>query len=107
MTNDANVKKLLQDHERRIAALEAMLAKPKSAPISKIKKSLTDHVIDLRNAHFFSTMRTVEETHKKLQGTYPCELNRVAVALLRLASNKQLRKATKKDGTKEYKAYVW
>ena len=106
MTND-DVKKLLQDHERRIAALEAMLAKPKSAPVPKSKKSITDHILDVRAAGFFSQPKTADETHKKLQGKYPCELNRVAVALLRMAINKQLRKATKTVDNKKYKAYVW
>ena len=63
--------------------------------------------MDLRNNGFFSKPKTADETASKLQGTYHCEGNRVAMALLRLANRRQLRRATKVVDKKEYKAYVW
>lgn len=71
------------------------------------KHSISDHVIELRNSSFFSQPKTAEETHAKLGRIYPCELNRVAVALVRLTERKQLRKASKVIGKKKYIAYVW
>lgn len=101
------IKGKLKNHERRISALESPPSKPKSLQITKGKKSLSDYCIELRDKGFFSQPITAEETHKKLQGVYLCELNRVAMALLRLANKKQLRKTSKIVSEKKYKAYVW
>jgi hypothetical protein len=62
--------------------------------------------LDLKDKRFFSIPKTAEETYEELQKIYPCEDNRVAVALLRLANKKQLRKATKIIKEKKYRAYV-
>jgi|SRR3989338_2254136 len=104
---DENIDDILNDHEKRISALESLSSKSKLSHSVKEKKSLTDYAIELRDKNFFSQPKTAEETHKKLQGVYNCELDRVAMCLLRLASNKQLRKASKMINDKKYKAYVW
>ena len=102
-----DVSKKLQDHERRISALEKILDNVKKPKIRGNKQSISDHIIELRDAGFFSQQKTAEETHTKLSGKYPCELNRVAVALVRLAGRKQLRVSSKVVGKKKYKAFVW
>jgi hypothetical protein len=106
------VDKILTDHEIRIAKLEELLAS--KAPISKKttknttkSATLADHIVALRDAGFFATARTADDAHKKLASHYHCDLNRVAVALFRLASRKQLRKARAVVNGKDYQAYVW
>ncbi len=74
---------------------------------SSERNTLPEHILSLREAKFFSQPRTSDEVHKELQPTYACEDNRVAMALLRLANKKQLRKATKVINDREYKAYAW
>lgn len=104
---DDETRKILTNHEKRISALEAPQPKSKASQSVKQKKSLADYVIELRDKKFFSQPKTAEETQKKLQGIYNCEADRVAMGLLRLASRKQLRKASKTINGKKYKAYVW
>ena len=108
MPENKDVSKKLQDHERRISALEKILGNAKKPKTRGDKQSLSDHVIELRDGGFFSQEKTAEETHTKLRGKYPCELNRVEVALVRLAGKKpkQLRITSKVVGKKKYKAYV-
>lgn len=108
MENNSEVHKILEDHEKRIANLETILAnKPKTLLAVKDKKSLSDHIIELRDTGFFTQPKIPDETHNKLQENYHCERNRVDVALLRLAGRGQLRKTTKIIDDKKYKAYVW
>ncbi len=111
---EKQIKQTLDDHERRLSKLELLLTANRGGT-SKIKKipgqgnnvHLTDRIIDLRDNKFFSRPMTAEETHKKLQETYHCELNRVAMALLRLAKRRELRRASKEANGKKYKAYAW
>ena len=98
---------ILKDLEKRISALESLIGKSQKLKIQSGKQSLSDYIIELRDSGFFSKPKTAEETHTKLIEKYHCELNRVAMALLRLAERKQLRKASKLIGKKKYKAYVW
>lgn len=70
-------------------------------------KSLSDHIIELRDGGYFKQPKTAQEVHKKLQPIYPCDLNRVEVALLRLYKKRQLRKTSKIVGRKKIIAYVW
>ncbi len=107
MKSDSDLKRMLGDHEKRISHLESLVLKPAPKITSKDKRKLSDHAIDLRDKGFFSQPKTATETHSKLQQTYRCELNRVEVALLRLAKRKQLRRASKLVAKKKYQAYVW
>lgn len=107
MGSNVRINRILRDHESRISALEAILTKSELPKITKGKKSLPNHVIELRNKGFFSQPKTAEESHKEIQKNYPCELNRVEVVLIRLFHKKQLRKASKIISRKKYKAYVW
>ena len=85
MARNKEINDILKDHEKRISTLESLIKKKKISKITKTKKSVSDFIIELRDNSFFSQSRTAEETHKKLQGKYNCELNRVEVALIRLA----------------------
>ncbi len=70
-------------------------------------KTINDHILNLKTQKFFKQPKTAKETHIKLQGVYPCELNRVAVALLRSQKAGELRKTTKLINKKKITAYVW
>lgn len=109
MTKDTNteIKALLQDHEKRIAKLESVLSNSKMPKIKKGKQSLPKHIMELRDNGFISQPKTAEEIHEKLEASYPCVLNRVEVALIRLCERRHLRKAAKKVSGKSCVAYVW
>ena len=78
-------------------------AKPVSA---KSASALPDHILVLKQSGFFKQPRTAVEDHEKLQSHYPCELNRVAVALLRLHKKRAVRKTSKTVGERKQIAYV-
>ncbi|CAE6486795.1 hypothetical protein [Candidatus Nitrosotenuis uzonensis] len=65
------LKQLLNDHEKRISALEAALkgssGKPRTATSGK--KTITDLLIELKDAKFFNQPRPVNEIVKKLATT--------------------------------------
>jgi hypothetical protein len=86
-------------------------ASPRKAASKKPKEGeknkLPDHILRLREEGFFNPPKTAAETHAKLQPEYSCDLNRVAVALLRLRERKELRKTTKVSGDKKQVAYGW
>jgi len=71
------------------------------------RRGLPAHILKLRDQGFFKKPKTAHEVQAKLQLVYPCELDRVAMALLRLQRRKQLRKASKMVGKKKQVAYVW
>lgn len=105
MSEIDGIKRKLENHEDRISKIEEIIFKKKKIP--KIKKTLRDHILEERDKGYFSVPRTAKEVHKKLHNRYPCELNRVAVGLLRLQKNaKLLRKTSKKVGKKTHTAYV-
>lgn len=102
-----DIDKILQNHEKRIFALEASVGKPKKQKTKMEKQSLSDHIIELRDDGFFSQPKIAKEVHTKLTGKYNCELNRVEVALKKIADRKELRRTSKIISDKKYKAYVW
>lgn len=107
MKSDKDFERMLTDHEKRISHLESILLKSRNRKTRNDKHKLSDHIMVLRDKGFFVQPKTAEETHKKLQESYHCELNRVAVALLRLSKRKQLRRASKIIEKKSYQAYAW
>ena len=107
MKSERQFNSLIEDHEKRITRLESILSQRKTLAAPKDKQKLTGHITELRAKGFFAQPKTAGETHNKLKGTYHCELDRVAMALLRLAKRKQLRRATKIIDKKKYQAYVW
>ena len=67
---------------------------------------LPDHILSLRDTGFFDAPRTSVEVWDRLQSKYPCEPNRVAMALLRLQRRRKLRKASKSNEGRKQLAYV-
>jgi len=72
-----------------------------------VKKSLSDHIVGLRDRGSFKKPLAPQEVHEKLESTYHCDLIRVKVELIRLQKRGLLRKASKLIGKKKYVAYVW
>ena len=70
-------------------------------------KNLSFHILRIRDAGFFNEARTAKEVHSKIKVPYPCDLNRVAVALVRLRQRKKLRKTSKIVDKRKLVSYVW
>lgn len=98
-----NINKILEDHERRLTLIEKGKVDIK---LKSSKKSLSRHIIELRNQGSFKEPITSEEVYKKLSSIYPCDFNRVQVELGRLLKRKELRKTSKLINGKKYIAYV-
>ena len=81
--------------------------KTKSRATRSFRNTLPDHILPLREEGFFRQPRTAPEIHKKLQGVYPCDLNRVEVALYRLHKKRLLRRTSKGTGESKQVAYAW
>jgi hypothetical protein len=107
MIKEDQNEKRLRIIEKRLTSLESRILESKTNLKSPSKITLSNKILHLRDSGFFSQPRTSDEVHKKLVPTYYCVLNRVEVALFRLASTKKLRKATKKINSHSYQAYVW
>jgi hypothetical protein len=83
-------------------------ARRAAAPVQKSAKGgLPERILDLRDKGFFSQPNTGNEVQAKLNPTYSCKVDRVLMALLRLAKKKKLRKASKTIDGKKQVAYVW
>jgi len=98
------INKILQDHERRLTLIEKGKVDVK---IKSGKKSLSKHIIELRDQGSFKEPITSEEVYKKLASIYSCDFNRVQVELGRLLKRKELRKTSKLINGKKYIVYVW
>ena len=83
------------------------LKKSKRAVVSTEKASLTDHILALRDQEFFKQPMTANEVHVEVEKIYPCDLNRVEVALIRMHKRRELRKSSKTIEKKQKIAYVW
>jgi hypothetical protein len=75
---------------------------PKSKPAK-----LPEYIVEIRDSGFFKEARIGNEVHATLHGKYPCQIDRVHVALLRLQRKRLLRKTKKLVDGKEQVAYVW
>ena len=107
MGADANLRKQLADLERRVRVLEGKPPKQRTQKDSQKPKSLPQHILSLRDSGFFAQPKVANDVHKRLMPAYHCEVDRVAMALYRLASRKELRRASKVVGGKRLQAYVW
>jgi len=74
---------------------------------TKNSSSLPQRIIRLREKGYFASPRVYNEVHTEIQKEYPCDPDRVRVALIRLQRNKQLRKTSKNYGGKDLTAYAW
>ena len=94
---------------QRLSRLEGVTfsEKRKIKPKAGGTKSLADHIFALRERNIFKKPLIPQEVHDKLETTYPCDLSRVKVELIRLQKRGQLRKASKSIKKKRYIAYVW
>ena len=101
------IEEIIQCHEKRILALEAIFKKDKMPKAKTGKKSLQNYIVELRDKGFFSKTKTAEEVHEKLEEKYPCVLNRVEVALIRLCAKRLLRKTSKMISGEASIAYAW
>jgi hypothetical protein len=107
--NDTSQKDILKRLERLEKAVFGARAVKTSAdrPPSSREGALPAHISKLKDQGFLKTPRTAVEVKEKLQPTYHCDIDRVAMALLRLHKRKQLRKTTKRVGARKHIAYVW
>jgi len=71
------------------------------------RMTLPKYILALRDDIFFKQPKTALEVHVKLQSIYPCDLNRIEVALVRLRKAGKLRKTSKIISGKRIVAYVW
>ena len=71
------------------------------------RMTLPKHILSLRENRVFKQPKTALEVHAKLQSIYPCDINRVEVALVRLRKGGKLRKSSKLVKGKQLVAYVW
>ncbi len=89
----------------------------KAQPVRKAQPaavaSLPERIIALRDSlDFFRTSKTSEEVLAEFQDSskptyYPCEPDRVGMALVRLIKRGELRKISKEIEGKKKIAYVW
>ena len=68
--------------------------------------TLPENILQLRASGFFREPRVAAEVHEALRTMYPCEMNRVEVALSRLKGRKELRVTSKLVSEKKQIAYV-
>jgi len=102
------IEERIEEHEKRIAEIEKAIFEQRVKPEEKQKfKGLPERILALRDNNFFGSPRTDVEVHTEITKTYPCDLNRVSVALLRLSKKKELRRTAKVKENKEYVAYAW
>lgn len=103
----------LQEILKRLARLEkgvagnAPIKANNEKPMKLAEEGLPAQILKLRGHGFFKEPKTANEVQSKLQPTYHCELDRVAMALLRLQRRKKLRKSSKMLKKIKQVAYVW
>ncbi|MDD5302740.1 MAG: hypothetical protein PHS14_06475 [Elusimicrobia bacterium] len=107
MLSGDELKGILKQLEKRLEKLEAAVftAAPR-VDVPTTKRTLPDHILELRDKGFFSKPQTSTDVHEALNDTYPSEFDRVAMALIRLADRKELRRLTKTVDGKKYKAFA-
>lgn len=59
-----DIQKILENHERRISALEEIIGKSKR--VARVKKSVTDLIIELKNSGFFKEERVLSQIRDAL-----------------------------------------
>jgi hypothetical protein len=105
---------LTDEHGRSYFGTAVLTNEPASIPSKRARThahqeplNLPDHILALRDAGFFKQSRTGNEVHSALQEKYPCQTDRVQMALLRLQRKRLLRKTKRSVDGKEQVAYVW
>lgn len=104
----SHIQALIEDCIRLVGKTEKSQPRRTPAPVQEATKGgLPERILDLRERRFFSRPKTGKEVHARLNPAYPCEADRVFMALLRLSKKKKLRKASKVIDGKKQVAYVW
>ncbi len=105
---------LVDDHGQRYdGEVDLVRAGPSVKPRAvtpqgrKKNPTLPERILGLREKGFFAAPRVSAEVFEAIKKTYYCEPDRVTMALIRLRTGKELRKATKLYGGKKLNAYVW
>jgi len=100
--------KILARLERLEAAVFGKTAGkgPKRAGMRHSAETLPERILKLRDSGFFNPAKVPSEVRARLNPNYPCELDRVTMALLRLQRRRALRKTSKIVDGKRYAAYV-
>lgn len=103
------IETLVAECLQAVGEKSASTASPRKASHSSkpAKNALPDRIVALRDKGFFAQPKTPREVQAKLNPSYACEWDRVAMALLRLVKRKKLRKASKSMKGKKQIAYVW
>jgi len=107
--NLQQIKVLAGECLREIGIKNASPGRKTPKPNASINPRMTlpKHILALRENQFFKQPQIALEVYEKLQPTYPCDINRVEVALVRLRKNGELRKSSKLVKGKRLVAYVW
>lgn len=94
--------------EKRLATLEQKTTVTRKQSQSRaLATSLPDCIISIRSNGFFKKPRSIDEVHEHIQNEYSCEVDRVSMALLRLAKRRELRKCFVMKNDRKFKAFVW
>src|SRR6266404_2680437 len=102
----------LRQIERLVAICLDAVGENRAAPTKHLAaaklmaNTLPARILELRDKGFFAQPKTSRDVRAKLSTSYPCELNRVEVALPRLGERKKLRKASKLTDGRRQAAYV-
>ena len=83
MNKEENIKRILQRLDRLEKAVFSGEKKnsKKSEVVTGSGMKLPKHILALRERDFFKQPKISSEVHAKLEASYPCDLNRVEVAL--------------------------
>ncbi len=112
MTKEEDLKASLREIRRLADDALQMIGAPTGAKLKRkraiqtSRNTLPDHILRLKKEGFFRQPHTVSEVHKKLQDIYPCDVNRVAVALYRLSKKRLLRRISKGIGKNKQVAFA-
>lgn len=109
MEDDKFIKQILSRIDRLEKAVFSGEKKnlKKSKVATGFRMTLSKHILALREKDFFKQPKISSEVHAKLEASYPCALNRVEVALVRLHKKRMLRKTSKPINKRRLSAYVW
>lgn len=69
-------------------------------------ETLPAKILSLQDIGFLNEARTPIEVHAELSKVYPCEINRVQMALLRLQRKREVRRVSKDVDGKKTLAYA-
>jgi len=100
------LKEKLEEHEKRIVALERIIKKRPSKLIFSGKKSVNDLLLELKNEGFFDEDKTISQIKDALHAKGRIiKVTSLPRYLLRLVRNDMLRRTRKLVGKKKFWVY--